>query len=235
MNHPHENVDGLPIGPQVDAAQAPLPGRVTLQGAYVDLVPLDPLGHGESLFTATCGPAQDPLWLYLFDASYADRQSFDRALRSKADSADPFYFAIIDRGSACPLGWAALMRIEPAHRVIEVGSILYSPALQRTRGATEAMYLLARYVFEVAGLPALRMEVQRAERAVGPRRSQAGFHLRGHFQAAHAREGTNRDTAWFSMLDREWPARKAAFQRWLRPENFDADGRQRQSLESCAG
>ena len=235
MNHPHENIDGLPIGPQVDAAQAPLPGRVTLQGAYVDLVPLDPLGHGESLFTATCGPAQDPLWLYLFDGPYADRQSFDRALRSKADSADPFYFAIIDRGSACPLGWAALMRIEPAHRVIEVGSILYSPALQRTRGATEAMYLLARYVFESLGYRRYEWKCNALNAPSVRAARRLGFTFEGIFRQHMIVKGRNRDTAWFSMLDREWPARKAAFQRWLRPENFDADGRQRQSLESCAG
>ena len=151
MNHPHENIDGLPIGPQVDAAQAPLPGRVTLQGAYVDLVPLDPLGHGESLFTATCGPAQDPLWLYLFDGPYADRQSFDRALRSKADSAGSVLF----RHHRSRFGVSARLGCADAHRAGAPGHrsrqhpVFAGAATDR--GATEAMYLLARYVFETLG------------------------------------------------------------------------------------
>jgi RimJ/RimL family protein N-acetyltransferase len=122
------------------------------------------------------------------------------------------------------------MRIEPAHRVIEVGSILYSPALQRTRGATEAMYLLARYVFDDLGY---RRYEWKCNALNAPSRAAArrlGFTYEGIFRQHMIIKGQNRDSAWFSMLDSEWPARKARFEGWLAPENFDANGRQRNAL-----
>ena len=217
----------LPIGPPVDATPAGTPERVTLDGQYVRLVPLDPSAHGDALFAGTCGLDNETLWRYLFDGPYDDRAG---PLRAKADSADPLHFAIIDVPSGTALGTAALMRIEPAHRVIEVGSIIYSPALQRTRGATEAMYLLARHVFETLGYRryewkcnALNAPSRRAARRLG-------FTFEGIFRQHMIMKGRNRDTAWFSMLDSEWPDRKARFERWLRPENFDAAGRQKRPL-----
>src|SRR5262245_38107388 len=140
--------DAPPLGPALDAQPPTRPTRVTLSGRSVDVTPLDPAAHGDSLFAATSGPENDPLWTYLFDGPFRDRAAFDRSLARKAASEDPLFFAIVDRGSRRAVGLAALMRIEPAHRVVEVGSILYTRALQRTRGGTEAMYLLARYVFE---------------------------------------------------------------------------------------
>jgi RimJ/RimL family protein N-acetyltransferase len=225
----HGSTD-LPVGPLVDATPARTPERIVLDGRYVRLVPLDPSAHGDALFAGTCGAHNDALWLYLFDGPYDDRATFDRALRAKADSADPLQFAIVDATSATALGTAALMRIEPVHRVIEVGSIIYSPALQRTRGATEAMYLFARYVFETLGYRryewkcnALNAPSRRAARRLG-------FTFEGIFRQHMIMKGRNRDTAWFSMLDAEWPDRKARFEEWLRPENFDAAGCQRSPL-----
>ncbi len=220
----------LPVGPLVDAAPARMPDRVTLDGQYVRLVPVDPSAHGEALFTGTCGPGNDALWLYLFDGPYHNRAAFDRALRAKADSADPLHFAIIDVPSARALGTAALMRIEPVHRVIEVGSIIYSPALQRTRGATEAMYLLARHVFEALGYRRYEWKCNALNAPSRHAARRLGFTFEGIFRQHMIMKGRNRDTAWFSMLDSEWPDRKARFERWLRPENFDAAGRQQRSL-----
>ena len=200
----------LPIGPPVDATRAGTPERVTLDGHGRQARARSTRQH-----TATrCSPVRvdwttRPCGGYLFDGPYDDRAVFDQALRAKADSADPLHFAIIDVPSGTALGTAALMRIEPAHRVIEVGSIIYSPALQRTRGATEAMYLLARHVFETLGYRryewkcnALNAPSRRAARRLG-------FTFEGIFRQHMIMKGRNRDTAWFSMLDSEWPDWKA--------------------------
>ena len=147
-----------------------------------------------------------------------------------ATSEDPFYFAIVDRRSGGATGRAALMRIEPAHRVIEVGSIVYSPRLQRTRGATEAMYLLAQYVFE--GLRYRRYE-WKCHALNGPSRAAAlrlGFTFEGIFRQHMIVKGRNRDTAWYAMIDKEWPQMTARFQAWLKDENFDEMGRQKSPL-----
>src|SRR5580700_2403516 len=138
-------------GPPVDATPARLPRRTTMQGAHVTLAPLDAQAHGDALWAATHGPSNDGLWTYLFEGPFADRGAFDAHLQKKAASDDPLCFAILDRRPGRALGYASYMRIEPAHRVIEVGSILYTPALQRTPAATEAMYLMARHVFEDLG------------------------------------------------------------------------------------
>jgi RimJ/RimL family protein N-acetyltransferase len=217
----------FPIGPVVDSRPAPRPERVVLEGRYVVLEPLNARQHGESLFRTTAQPQDDHLWTYLFDGPYPDRDSFDRALDRLAASDDPMYFAIVDRASGNAVGRAALMRIEPAHRVIEVGSIIYSTGLQRTRGATEAMYLLARYVFDTLGY---RRYEWKCNALNEPSRSAAlrlGFTFEGIFRQHLIIKGRSRDTAWYSMLDSEWPARKSRFEAWLAPENFDEEGRQR--------
>src|SRR3982751_526513 len=132
----------LPLGEPVDPRPVRRPERVALQGRDIDIVPLDPAAHGDSLFDGSAGPANDDLWAYLFDGPFRDRPSFDRALERKAASDDPLFFAIVDGPARRATGLAAFMRIEPTHRVVEVGSILYTQRLQRTRGATEAMYLM---------------------------------------------------------------------------------------------
>ena len=124
-----------------------------------------------------------------------------------------------------------MMEIRPAQGVFEVGWITYSPSLQRTRAATEAVYLIGDYGF-VARLPALRMEVQQPQRAVEARGAALRLQVRGPVPPAQVVKGENRDTAWYSIIDSEWPARKAAFERWLAPENFDAQGQQKASLSS---
>ena len=219
-----------PIGARVDVSPATRPGRTTLQGRLVTLVPLDPVAHGDALFEATRGEAGDRLWLYLFEGPFPDRADFDAHLRRMAASEDPLFLAITDRASGQSVGYASYMRIEPAHRVIEVGSILYTPRLQRTPHATEAMYLMARHVFEDLGY---RRYEWKCNALNAPSRKAAfrfGFTFEGIFRQHMIVKGRNRDTAWFSMLDSEWPARKANFERWLDPSNFGPDGRQKTSL-----
>ena len=220
------------VGMQVDAKPAKRPQRTKLEGRAVSVVPLDASAHVDALFNGTRGKENEPLWLYLFDGPFATRFEFESYLREKASSEDPLFFAIIENVSGDAVGHAAYMRIEPAHRVIEVGSILYTPRLQRTIGATEAMYLMARHVFEDLGY---RRYEWKCNALNAPSRGAAlrlGFTFEGVFRQHMIVKGRNRDTAWFSMLDSEWPKRKIAFEKWLDPLNFDANGRQKLSLRA---
>jgi RimJ/RimL family protein N-acetyltransferase len=215
---------------RVEAMPARRPQPTTLDGRAVSIVPLDPVAHADALFKGACGEENERLWLYLFEGPFATRAAFDSHLQQKTRSEDPLFFAILDKASGDAVGHAAYMRVEPAHRVIEVGSILFTPRLQRTIGATEAMYLMARHVFEDLGY---RRYEWKCNALNAPSRSAAlrlGFRFEGIFRQHMIIKGRNRDTAWFSMLDSEWPQRKAAFERWLAPENFDENGRQSVSL-----
>ena len=225
------------IGEVVDAAPARHPAAVTLGGRYVTLRPLDPAADGEALHAGSHGAEKEALWRYLFEGPFDDRAAFDEHLRRKAagsDPRDPLFFSILARETRRALGYASYMRIEPAHRTIEVGSILYTPALQRTAAATEAMYLMARHVFEDLGY---RRYEWKCNALNAPSRRAAlrlGFTFEGVFRQHMIVKGRNRDTAWFSMLDSEWPRRKAALESWLAPDNFDAAGRQRRPLAPSA-
>ena len=221
-----------PIGPRVDPSPTRRPGRTTLRGRLVTLVPLDPLAHGDALYEATRGEAGEALWMYLFEGPFASRAVFDLHLQRMAASEDPLFLAILDEASGTAVGYAAYMRIEPTHRVIEVGSILYTPRLQQTALATEAMYLMARHIFEDLGY---RRYEWKCNALNAPSRRAAlrfGFTFEGIFRQHMIVKGRNRDTAWFSMLDSEWPARKANFERWLDPSNFGSDGRQKIALSA---
>jgi RimJ/RimL family protein N-acetyltransferase len=227
MNDP---TSGLPIGSPVDTFPARRPEGCTIGGRYVTLAPLDPQAHADALWERAAGPQNDQLWVYLFNGPFHDRVAFDADLAAKAASQDPLFFSILDNRSQSAAGYAAFLRIEPAHRCIEVGSILYTPALQRTRGATEAMYLMARHVFEALGY---RRYEWKCDALNTPSRRAAlrlGFTFEGIFRQHMIVKGRNRDTAWYAMFDSKWPARKAAFECWLDPSNFDAEGAQKVSL-----
>ena len=196
------------------------------------VTPLNADIHLESLYSNTSGPENDRLWTYMFDGPFRDRSSFEATFRKKATSEDPLFFAIFDKATAAAAGVAAFLRIEPSHRCIEVGHIVFSPLLQRTAAATEAMYLMARYVFEDLGY---RRYEWKCDSKNEPSRRAAlrfGFQFEGIFRQHMIVKGRNRDTAWYAMLDCEWPERKRNFERWLSPDNFDDTGRQRISLSS---
>jgi len=221
---------GWPIGVEVDSTPAQRPQRTTLAGRIVSLVPLDAETHADALFQQVRGPENELLWAYLWDGPFHEAESFCADLRLKSQSEDPLFFCILDNHSQRAVEYASFLRIEPRHRVIEVGNILFTPLLQKTAGATEAMYLMARHVFE--GLGYRRYE-WKCNALNAPSRSAAlrlGFSFEGIFRQHMIIKGRNRDTAWFAMLDSEWPARKAAFERWLDPANFDVQGRQKLSL-----
>jgi len=221
-----------PIGPRVDGPPARRPSRTTLPGRTVTLTPLDSQAHGKALYEGIQGEAGEWLWQYLFEGPFADRAAFDLHLRRIAASEDPLFLAILDNATGSAVGYASYMRIEPVHRVIEVGSILYTPRLQQTTLATEALYLMARHVFEDLGY---RRYEWKCNALNAPSRRAAlrfGFTFEGVFRQHMIVKGRNRDTAWFSMLNSEWPERKANFERWLDPSNFGADGRQKVALSA---
>ncbi|MFL6415859.1 MAG: GNAT family N-acetyltransferase [Bryobacteraceae bacterium] len=214
----------------MDVQPASLPERVSLSGRLITLEPLDPQRHGDCLWQRLSGAENDSLWEYLADGPFADRPGFDSYLLKRANSTEAFTYAIVEKHSGLALGIASLMRIDRANRVIEVGGIHYSRALRRTTAATEAMYLLARYCFE--SLRYRRYEWKCNALNTSSRRAaeRLGFTFEGIFRQHMIVKKRNRDTAWYSMLDREWPEPKGRLEAWLHPENFREDGTQLQSL-----
>lgn len=209
------------------------PRRDTLEGRVVLVQPLDPLVHGDALYHGTHSDHTEELWRYLPQGPFPDRPEFDMYLKQASMSEDPLFFAIVDKPSGVAGGMAAYLRIDPLHKVIEVGHILFAPKLQRTVAATEAMFLMAKHVFDLGyrryewKCNSLNAPSLRAARRLG-------FTFEGVFRQHMIVKGRNRDTAWFSMLDSEWPARKAAFERWLDPKNFDENGVQKSSLSAAS-
>jgi RimJ/RimL family protein N-acetyltransferase len=230
MNSHTDPATNLPIGASVDPSPARLPERVTMEGRYVSLAPLEVMAHGEALWEKLRGTENERLWLYLFDGPFRNRAGFDADLQQKALSEDPLFFAILENAAHRATGYAAYLRMEARHRCIEVGAILYSPTLQRTPGATEAMYLMAKHVFEELGYRRYEWKCNALNHPSRRAALRLGFTFEGIFCQHMIIKGRNRDTAWFSMLDSEWPARKAAFEQWLDPTNFDEQGRQRSAL-----
>ena len=223
---------GQPLGPAVDLQPARRPGTITLQGRYGKVESLAP-AHTATLWQAVEG--HDQIWTYMTTyGPFADAARFDTWFASRVTLDDPRSYAVVDT-SGRTLGIIALMAIRDAQRVIEVGNVLYAPALQRTPLATEAQYLLARHVFETLGY---RRYEWKCDALNAPSRRAAlryGFTFEGLFRQHMIVKGHNRDTAWYAMLDSEWPARKRNFERWLAPANFDAEGRQIESLSGMNG
>lgn len=215
-------------GTPVDATPAQRPSPVTLQGRYGRVEKLDTAKHAGALWEVLRG--HDEVWAYLFHGPFSERADFDAYIEMVASREDPYAYAVIDPDGRAA-GFATLMEIRPANRVVEVGNILYSPQLQRTQLATEVQYLLARYAFEE--LKNRRYEWKCNSLNAPSRRAaeRFGFTFEGIFRQHMIVKGRNRDTAWFAMMDSEWPVRKRAFEAWLAPENFDAQGRQKKSLE----
>jgi RimJ/RimL family protein N-acetyltransferase len=220
-----------PIGPRIDPHSAKRPERITLKGRWITLAPLDAEAHAKDLFDGSNGDAErEGVWTYLFNGPFDTLAEFAADVELKAKAADPHYFAILDNASGRAVGYASLMRIDPPNRVIEVGGIMYTPAMQRTPGATEAQYLFARYVFEELGYRRYEWKCNALNAPSRRAAERFGFTFEGIFRQHMIVKGRNRDTAWFAMLDGEWPARKAAYERWLKPDNFDDEGRQRTRL-----
>ncbi len=224
------NAFGQPIGFPVDGwTPRPLPFRIALEGRFCRLEPLDPACHAADLYEAN--RADDGRgWTYLGYGPFDSFESYKAWVENAAASRDPLFYTILESGSGRALGVAGLMRIDPANGVIEVGNIKYAPDLQRTPAATDAMFLLMRYVFDDLGY---RRYEWKCDALNAPSRAAAarlGFTYEGIFRQAVIYKGRNRDTAWFAITDAEWPALKRAYEQWLGPGNFDDAGGQRHRL-----
>lgn len=225
------NEFGQPLGEIVENWQAPpFPPHVTLAGWGCRIEPLNPAVHGAALWQAF-GEDSGALWTYFAEGPFAMEADFLQSLAQRAAAKDPQFYAIVDAQSGRALGLAAYLRIEPKIGVIEVGYLHFSPALQGTRLATAAMVLMMQNAFALG----YRRYEWKCNALNAPSRRAAlrlGFQFEGIFRQATLSKGRNRDTAWFSVLDGEWPALSAVFAGWLAAENFTADGQQRVALSS---
>ncbi|KAF1004662.1 MAG: hypothetical protein GAK28_03864 [Luteibacter sp.] len=228
---PRLNAFGQPIGESMAAWQPRArPARVVLEGRHCRLEPLDPARHGADLWHAHSQAMDASGWTYLAVGPFDDAAAFAHYLAQAATSEDPLHYAVVDRYSGKALGTLSLMRIDPAHGVVEVGNVVFSPSLRRTPISTEAQYLLMAYVFDTLGY---RRYEWKCDSLNGPSRDAAlrlGFQFEGVFRQAIVYKGRSRDTAWYSVIDGEWQAVRAGFVQWLSEDNFDASGAQRRPL-----
>ena len=208
----------------------PRPERVNLEGRYARLEPLDAAKHGAQLFASAQAPGADDRFRYLFEETPADLVAFSPWLDKASASPDPMFFAVIDRATGRAEGRQALMRIDTVHGVIEIGNILWGPAIARTRVATEALYLFAGYVFDDLGYRRFEWKCNNGNAPSKRAAPRFGFAFEGVFRNHMVTKGANRDTAWFAMTNEDWPSLKAGYEAWLNPSNFDADGQQRTRL-----
>jgi RimJ/RimL family protein N-acetyltransferase len=233
MSEERTNEFGQPIGAPVPGwSPRPLPPRTAMAGRFCRVELLDPERHAEELFVANAEDAGGRNWTYLPYGPFPVFADYRRWLDGVAAADDPLVHAILDAGSGRAVGVASLMRMAPAVGSIEVGGINYSPRLQRRPAATEAMYLLMRRAFDELGYRRYEWKCDALNAASKAAALRLGFRYEGCFRQATVYKGRNRDTLWFSILDGEWPALRRAFERWLDPGNFDAEGRQRASLAS---
>lgn len=210
------------IGPPVEGwSPRPRPSLEPMEGVFSRLEPLDPVFHADALFEAYARDTDGSNWTYLPYGPFTDREEFRSWTASMASREDPLLHAIIDLTTGRAAGVAAYLRIEPDIGVIEVGHINFSPILQRGTGATEAMWLMMRRVFDELGYRRYEWKCDALNRPSRAAAERLGFTFEGIFRQATIYKGRNRDTAWYSVIDSEWPTLDAAFRRWLDPSNFD--------------
>jgi RimJ/RimL family protein N-acetyltransferase len=222
---------GQPIGYQVPHWK-PVnpPPRTPIAGRYCRIEPVDIDRHAADLFEAISDDADGRSWTYMAYGPFGTLPEYRAWMKATCLGDDPLFHAIIDSGTDKAVGVASYLRIDPKFGVIETGHIHYSPRLQRTRAATEAMHLMMRRVFEELGYRRYEWKCDALNEPSRRAAARFGFSYEGIFRQATLYKGRNRDTAWFAVIDHEWPALKAAYETWLEPTNFDAAGRQQQSL-----
>lgn len=217
-----------PLGDIVPDWTPPPPPEVqVLRGRYAELAVLSAEEHAALLFRAFDG--HDHIWDYMPQGPFSSASLYHRWVRDHAGKADPFFYAIRNLESGQWEGVASFLRITPEAGSIEVGFISFGPALQQTRAATEAMYLMMQWAFD-AGYRRYEWKCNALNAASRRAAQRLGFSFEGVFRQATVVKGRNRDTAWFAVIDKEWPALKEAFDAWLAPSNFDADGKQKERL-----
>jgi RimJ/RimL family protein N-acetyltransferase len=230
MGAQYRNHLDQPIGfPLPDWRSPPRPPRAPMHGRYCRVEPLDPERHARDLHAANALDAEGRNWTYLGSGPFDGFDAYLKWMKSSCLGEDPLFHAIIDVETGKAAGVAAYMRIDTRNGVVEVGNINYSPLLQRRRAATEAMFLMMKRVFEL-GYRRYEWKCDSLNARSRAAAQRLGFSYEGLFRQAAAYKGRSRDTAWFAMIDTEWPLVEQAFARWLDPGNFDAEGRQRLRL-----
>lgn len=209
----------------------PLPPRKVLEGRYVRLEPLNAARHGDGLYESeTAGENPAVRFLWLFDELPKSRAEFQPWLENAEASEDPIYFVCIDKATEKVVGRQTFMRIDAANGVAEIGHVHWGPLMQRRPAATEAQFLFMRTIFEDLGYRRWEWKCNNRNEPSKRAALRFGFTPEGLFRQAMVIKGENRDTAWFSIINKEWPALKKAYEAWLHPSNFDADGVQKRTL-----
>jgi len=219
-----------PLGPEVDPfPPGSRPDMRPLHGLWVLLEPVSAERHAKDLYESVAG--HDDVWTYMGYGPWDSFEAFEAWAREREASRDPWFYAVIrrDTGKACGMG--AFMRCDAANGVIEIGHIWMSPDLQKTREATEAIFLMIRHCFDDLGVRRLEWKCDALNAPSRKAAARFGFAFEGIFHQHMIVKGRNRDTAWFAMLDKDWHRVRAGFERWLRPENFDEKGRQKAKLQ----
>ncbi len=222
---------GQPIGyALLDFQPGGLPNLERIEGQYVIIERLSKDKHGADLYEVYGPDSPADMWTYLFQNPVQSQEEWTKLLEQMLAVQDRFHYAIVDKESGKALGTFALMRIDRNNRVIEVGAVTYSPKLKRTRQATEAQYLLARYVFEELEYRRYEWKCDALNQPSRRAAERLGFTYEGRFRQALVYKGRNRDTDWLSMIDKDWPAVKSRLEKWLSPDNFDEKGQQIKAL-----
>ncbi len=224
-------MNDLPVTDLRGWTARPRPSRVTLEGRYVRLEPLDAQHHGAGLYEASATADAEDRFRYLGETAPEGHAAFISWLEKAAASEDPLHFAVIDKASGRIGGRQSYLRIDPANGAIEIGNILWNDPVARRPAATEALFLFARHAFDTLGYRRFEWKCNDLNAPSKRAALRFGFTPEGVFRQHMIVKGQNRDTAWFSIIDAEWPALRAGFETWLSPDNFDHEGRQKMRLE----
>lgn len=225
----------VPLGVEVDAYPAKIPEHVTINGHYASLVPLS-TPHTSVLYQQLSLGSPEATWAYMAAGPFPDEEAFTIHIRNLSVSKDPLFFTVISNinlpsiSAGTPVGYLSLMRIDVKNRGIEIGNITFSAALQRTTVATEAIYLAMKHCIEDLGNRRLEWKCDSLNAKSRKAAERFGFVFEGLFRKHFIVRGRNRDTAWYSIVDNEWPGKKSAFERWLDRGNFHENGRQKNGL-----
>lgn len=211
------------------------PRRVPIKGDAVRLEPISASAHGKNLWPLVSAPEERFIYDYITTGPWKNYPSFEAHLKRWEKAGDELFYAIVERASGKAVGWGAYLRIKPQHAVIEIGHLLFTKPLRRTRGATEACYLLLRHAFDDLGYRRVEWKCDARNRASRRAAERLGFAFEGIFKSHMVVRDGIRDTAWYAMLDHEWPAIKKALEAWLAPANFDREGRQKEKLSEFLG
>ncbi|MGI9373759.1 MAG: GNAT family N-acetyltransferase [Hyphomicrobiales bacterium] len=225
------NQFGLPIGEDVPGWNgATPPDRIPIEGRYCRLEALESARHLDGIFAAFSHDPEGKLWTYMPQGPFLSRDELAAWMEDAQHSKDPHFYALIDQQTGQAIGQASYLRIDPSNGVIEVGNIAFSPLLQRTPKATEAMFLMMKQAFDVWGYRRYEWKCDALNAASRKAAARFGFTYDGLFEQAVIYKGRNRDTTWYSILDKDWPRVKHGFETWLSPKNFDETGVQKQKL-----